>query len=71
MKGWPVTVYFESKEAAQAAAHSIGYIVGEYDDIPATIIPILINTWSTPSKALTVGLKEVNIPKRKRTPWDR
>lgn len=69
--GWPVTIWFESKEAAQAAAEAIGPIIAEQDQYATDARPDIVYTFGKPSLALEVGLKETEIPLNRKTAWDR
>ena len=71
MQGWPITIWFESKKAAQEAAEAIGCIVGEYDPNPSNTYGGIVRTFGKPSLALEVGLQETVIPPNRKTPWDR
>lgn len=70
-RGWPVTIWFESKEAAQEAAATIGPIIAEYNLSALDPRPDIVRAFGKPSLALEVGLTETKIPRNRRTAWDR
>jgi hypothetical protein len=75
MKGYPITIWFDSLESANTAAQAIGDTIAErelasYTDREAFYY-IIRDAFGKPSKALQVGNKATRIPARKRGAHDR
>lgn len=71
MKGWTLTIWFESQQAALDAAEAIGRIVSEEDLNALDARPDIVRAFGKPSMALAVGLEKREIPHDRRTAQDR